>query len=458
MNVTFEKLDDLHGQLTVAVEEQDYASKVEKQLKQIGKNHAEPGFRPGHVPAGIIRKKYGEAVKYDEINKLVGDAVYNYIKENKLPVLGQPLPAEGNRIDPKSADFTLTFRLGLAPEIADPANADLHVPYYEIEVTDEMVTSQVEQLRERCARQIPGDVTEPNALVKGVITELDAEGKPLEGGIVVENGILAPMYFKNDDQKKLFEEKHPGDVVVFNPYATCEGNPAELSSMLNIDKSDVEAHKGDFTMEIKEIIVARPAEMNQEFFDTVLGKDKAHNEEELRAAVRDMMAQGMVNDANARFTIDAKEAIMAKEGNMQLPDDLLKEFLIQQNEGLNKDNIDEEYAKMHPSIIWDVVREKIASDLAVSLTEDDMMGVARSAVMRQMVQYGITNMDQEMVDRYASDILKDKKSADYVRETAFANKLFDAIRNNVTLDNKKVSVDEFRALYEVKENAAPAAE
>ena len=171
-----------------------------------------------------------------------------------------------------------------------------------------------------------------------------------------------------------------------------------------------------------------------------------------------MMAQGMVNDANARFTIDAKEAIMAKEGDMQLPDDLLKEFLIQQNEGLNKDNIDEEYAKMRPSIIWDVVREKIASDLAVSLTEDDMMGVARSAVMRQMVQYGITNMDQEMVDRYASDILKDKKSADYVRETAFATKLFDAIRNNVTLDNKKVSVDEFRALYEVKENAAPAAE
>ena len=450
MNVTFEKLDDLHGQLTVVVEEQDYVSKVDKQLKQIGKNHAEPGFRPGHVPAGIIRKKYGEAVKYDEINKTVADAVYDYIKENKLQVLGQPVPSEKNVIDPKATDFTLIFNLGLAPEVNDPVNADLHVPYYEIEVTDEMVTNQVEQLRERCARQIPGDVTEANALVKGVITELDAEGKPLENGIVVENGILAPMYFKNDDQKKLFEEKHVGDVVVFNPYATADGNPAELSSMLNIDKDDVEAHKGDFNMEIKEIIVARPAEMNQEFFDTVLGKDKAHSEEELRQAVREMMGQGMTNDANSRFTIDAKDAIMNAVGDLQLPDDMIKQFLLSQNEKLTAENIDSEYDSIRSQILWDVVRDKIGLDLDVKVTQEDLMDVARQVVLRQMVQYGITNMDQEMVERYASEVLKDKKSADYVRENALGSKFFAAVREHVTLDNKKVSVEEFRALYEQK--------
>lgn len=252
MNVNYEKLDNVNGELTVTLEEKDYADKVTRQLKEIGKKHAEPGFRPGHVPAGLIAKKYGTAVKYDVVNKEVADAVFNYIKENKIQVLGQPVPESDNNFDINNKDFTFKFKVGVAPEFDNHVNKDLHVPYYNIIVPDSMVEEQITALRRRFGRQEPGEEMEPDAVVKGTITELNEDGSVKEGGVVVENGIIAPVHFKNEDQKKLFEGKKVGDVVRFNPAATCDANPTEMSSMLNIDKADVDAHKGDFNFEIKD--------------------------------------------------------------------------------------------------------------------------------------------------------------------------------------------------------------
>ena len=298
MNVNFEKLGNVSGEITVTLEEKDYADKVKKQLKEIGKKHAEPGFRPGHVPAGLIAKKYGTAVKYDVVNKEVADAVFNYIKENNIQVLGQPVPESDNKFDIANADFTFKFKVGIAPEIDTHVNKDMHVPYYTIEVSEEMVNEQMEGLRQRFGRQVPGEETEPNAVIKGSLTELNEDGSVKEEGVFVENGILAPIHFKNDDQKKLFEAKHPGDSVVFNPAVACDSSEVELSSMLNIDKEDVENHKGDFRFDIKEIIVLKPAELDQEFFDNAVGKDKAHNEEEFRAALKELIALNLENDSN----------------------------------------------------------------------------------------------------------------------------------------------------------------
>ncbi|MDE6578643.1 MAG: trigger factor, partial [Muribaculaceae bacterium] len=342
--------------ITVTLEEKDYADKVSKELKAIGKKHAEPGFRPGHVPAGLIAKKFGDSVKYEIVNREVGDAVFNYIKENKLQVLGQPVPQVDNEFKLENKDFTFRFKVGVAPEFDNHVNKDLHVPYYNINITDDMVNEQIDGLRKRFGRQVPGEETEPNAVIKGVITELNPDGSVKEGGIVVENGIIAPMHFKNDDQKKLFEAKHPGDVVVFNPAATCDSNEVELSSMLNIDKSDVENHKGDFNFEIKEIIVLKPAEMDQEFFDNAVGKDKAHNEEEFRNTIKELLALNLENDSNYRFSIDAKDAIEKAVGELELPVEMLKDFLIRQNNEITAENADEELAKMRGQINWDLIR------------------------------------------------------------------------------------------------------
>lgn len=447
MNVNYDKLDDLHGEITVTLEEKDYADQVKKQLKDFGKKHAEPGFRPGHVPADLIRRKYGNAVKYDVVNKTVGNAIFDYIKENKLQVLGNPVPEKDNDFNIDNAEFVFRFRVGLAPEISDPVSKDLHIPYYKIKVDDKMVDEEVERMRERFSRQIPGEEVEADALVKGVITQLNPDGTVAEGGIVVENGIVSPKYFKSDEQRQLFLGKHVGDVVVFNPYATCDGNPAELSSMLNVDKKDAASYNGDFQMDIKEIIVVRPAELDQEFFDNVLGKEKASDLDAFRKEITGIIEAGLVNDSSYRFGIDAKDAVMKAVGDLQLPDDVLKEFLINNNEDITDENVEEKYAGMRPALCWDLVRNKIAEDLKITVDDDDMMKAARQIVYRQIMQYGIANLPEEAVDNYAREILKDKNANQRLHENTLTNKLFAAIHDNVTLDEKEVSADEYKELY-----------
>lgn len=447
MKVDYAKIDDVNGELTVVLEEKDYADKVKKQLKEISKNHAEPGFRPGHVPAGLIQKKYGASVKYDVINKEVGSAIFDYIKENNLHVLGNPVPMQDEAFDINGTDFTLKFKVGVAPEFDTHVNKDLHVPYYTIKVTDEMIDRQDEQFIRRFGKQEQGEVVDATALVKGVITELDENGNVKEGGIVVENGIVSPQYFKSDDQRKLFEGKHVGDIVKFNPAATCDSNATELASMLNIAKEETENHKGDFNMEIKEIIVLKPAEHNQEFFDMVFGADKVHNEEEYRAALRDMIAASLVNDSNYRFTIDAKKAIQDAIGELKLPDEVLKDFLKSQNEALNNENIDEEYVRLRPELEWELEKEAVAAQLDIKVEDSDLLNTARMMARSQFAQYGMTNVPDETLDRYAQDILKDERARNQVYNQTVDMKLFGGIRATVSVDDKEVSVEEFNDLF-----------
>lgn len=447
MKVDYAKIDEVNGEITVTLEEKDYADKVKKQLKEIGKNHAEPGFRPGHVPAGLIQKKYGAAVKYDIINKEVGNAVFDYIKENKLHVLGNPVPQQNEEFSIDAADFTLKFKVGIAPEFDTHVNKDLHVPYYTIKVSDEMIDNQDQQFSRRFGKQEPGETVDATALVKGVLTELDENGQPKENGVVVENGIVSPQYFKSDEQRELFMGKKVGDVVKFNPAATCDANATEMASMLNIDKSDVDAHKGDFNMEIKEIIVLKPAEHNQEFFDMVFGADKVHNEEEYRSALKDMISAGLRNDSNYRFTIDARNAIAVAIGELQLPDEVLKDFLKSQNEALNNENIDEEYTRLRPELEWELEKEAIASQLDIKVDEEDLKNTARMMAQSQFAQYGMANVPAETLDRYASDILKDEKARNQVYNQTVDMKLYNGIRASVTVDEKEVDVEEFNDLF-----------
>ena len=447
MNVDFKKLDNVNGELTITLEEKDYADKVKKQLKEIGKNRPEPGFRAGHVPMGLLEKKYGTAVKYDVVNREIADAVYDYIKDNKLRVLGQPLPDKDNELKDGVSEYTFKFKVGLAPEINANIGKDMKIPYYTIAVTDDMVDQEIAALRKRFGVQGPGEETEPDAVIKGVISELNPDGSVKEDGIVVDNGILAPIHFTSDEQKKLFEGKHPGDVVVFNPAASCNSNVTEMSSMLNIDKEDVENHKGDFNFEIKEIIVLKPAELDQEFFDNAVGKDKVHNEEELKAAVKDLIKDQLKAESNFRFSIDARNVIEKSVGEVQLPDEILKSFLMSQNQQLNDSNIDEEYKKLRPQLIWDLVKDEIVAKFNVEVSEEDLMNEARIAVYRQLSQYGPASLTEGIIEHYAQEVMKDPKNHDAFERNALNKKIFETIKENVTLDNKELSMDDFRKLY-----------
>ncbi|MDE6010174.1 MAG: trigger factor [Muribaculaceae bacterium] len=463
MNVNYTQLDNVNGEITITLEEKDYNDKVEKQLKEIAKKRPEPGFRPGKTPMALIRKKYGDAVKYDVINKEVGEKVYDYIREQDLRVLGNPVPVKmDEEFNLSDKDFTFKFKVGVAPEIDTHVNKDLHVPYYTISVSDEMIDKEDKQFRTRFGKQVSGEAVEDNALVKGVLTELDENGQPKEGGIVVENGIVAPSYFKDKAQTALFDGKKVGEEVVFNPAATCEGNENELASMLNIDKAETPAHHGDFKMDIKDIIVVQPAELNEEYFENLFGKDKVHNEEEYRNAIKDMIAASLQNDSFYRFTIDAKDDVLKAVGEIELPEAVLKDYLMQRDEKITPENVDETFASMRPQLVWDLVSEAIARQFGVKVEEDDLLNLAKVTVQQQLAQYGMANAPAEMVEKYAQELLKDQNARQRMAQQSLDFKVFNAIKDNVTLDEKDVTVDEFRALFapviDISQAAAASAE
>jgi trigger factor len=448
MNVTISKSDAVNARLTVAVEESDYRPKVVEELKKIGRTHQIPGFRKGHVSLKDLERRFGKDVTADVINREVFEAVMKYIEENKLNVLGQPVPVEVKALDFTQKDFTFEYDLALAPELNVKLDKDETIPYYEIKVSDEMVAEQDEALRKRFGAQVPGDEFEKDALVKGSIFELDENGNVKEGedAIQVVSGIVAPMYFKDKEQAALFEGKKVDDKVVFNPWKTCDGDATELSSMLQVDKARVADLHANFQLTISEIIVVRPAEHNQEFYDQVFGKDKATDEASYLALVKDMIASSLAQNSEMVFRFSARKFFVDKYGDMQLPSATLKKWLMNRDEALNESNIDEEYSKMEPDLKWQLIKEAIANLAQIKIEESDLMELAKNIARQQFAQYGMTNMDDETLTNYAKNILADKNYRPRLIEQVGDIKLFDAIKNGVNLDKKEVSIDEFKEI------------
>ncbi len=448
MNVTLERNDDLTGKIIVNVTEADYAEKVTKELKDIAKKRVIPGFRQGHAPVNQLRRMFGKQVKSDVLNETVYRAVIDYLREEKANILGEPLPAEVKEVDLNQADYTFEYVVGFAPELDIELNKDVKLPFYEIEVSDEMVSKQDEEFRQRFATREPGESVEGRALVKGSIQQLNEDGSvnENEGAIQVIDGIVAPFLFKSDEEKAKFEGKKVNDKVVFNPYATCEGNAVELASMLHLDKEIAKDIKGDFVMAISEIIVAKDAEHNQEFFDNVFGKDKVTTEEDYNNAVKELIKSQLVGNSISVFDYDARKYLVEKYGDMQLPEQFLKRWLIARNEELTEENIDKEYADMLPSLKWQLIKERVAQKLDVKVDQNDLLDFAKNLAYRQFMQYGMTNMDEATITSTAKRILEDKNYRSQITEQVSDAKLFGAIREAVTVETKTMNFDDFKEM------------
>lgn len=449
MNVSIEKIDNVNGKITVSIEENDYKDKVTSELKRIGKTHSLPGFRKGHVTVDQLRRRFGKQVKSDVINQEVYEAVINYIRDNKLAILGEPLPVEVKEIDMNSVDYTFEYEIGLAPEI----NVDLKkvtLPYYNIEVSKEMVDEQDVNFRERFGNQVPGEEVDEKALVKGSIMELNEDGsvKDIEDAIQVVGGIIAPMYLKDKEEADKFIGKKLNDKVVFNPYKACEGDVTRLASMLNIDKEKAAEAKGDFEMSIAEIIVVKPAELNEEYYKNIFGPDKVKTEEEYFEAIKQMISAQISGNSEMLFHMQAEKQLVEEYGNFDLPQEFLKKWLVRRNEGLTAENIDEEFEKMIPSLKWQLIKERIAAVAEVKIEEADVQNHAKAIARQQFAQYGMTNVEDDMLADYAKRILEDKNSRSRIIEEAGDAKLFEAIKQTAKIEVKAVSVDEFKSIAE----------
>lgn len=452
MQVTLDKTGDLTGRIKVEVAQNDYLDKVNKDLKEIGRTRVIPGFRKGHVSLEQLRRRFGKEVKSHILNEEVYHAVIDYIRENKLDVLGEPLPVEVKEINLDDADYTFEYEVGFAPAFDATVDKSTTIPFYTIEVSDDMVKDQDTALCERFGAQVPGEEVDAKALVKGAIMQLNEDGtvNTAEDAIQVVDGIVAPMYFTDKDQAALFLGKKVGDKVVFNPYKTCNGNAAELSSMLHIDKEQTSSVTGDFEMAISEIIVLKPAQHGEELYKEVFPGGSITTEEEYLAELRKMIASQLLPNSEHMFNRDAQKALMDKFGTFELPAEFLKKWLVARNEGLTPENVDEEYTNMIPSIRWELLRGKIAGQLDIKVTDDDMLQFAKAIAYQQFAQYGMTNMDDETITNYARRILEDKNYVGRMREDVGNRKLFNAIKALVTVDEKTVSLDEFKKLAQAE--------
>ena len=455
MNVTLDKTSDIEGKFIVNVEEADYEKKVKDELKKIGREAHIPGFRQGHVPAGQIKARFGKQAKSQVLNDTVYEAVINYIRDNKLNVLGEPMPVEVKEVNLDDKDYTFEYEIGLAPVLDIKLDKDVKLPYYTIAVSDEMLAEQDKNLCQRLGSQVPGEEVDERAVVKGVLMQLNEDGTVNEnpGAIQVVNGIVAPFYFKDKDEAAKFAGKKVDDKVVFNPWKSCEGNAAELASMLNLDKNIAADVKGDFQMTISEIIVHKPAEHNQEFFDNVFGKDKVKDEEEYKKALTEMIARDLAGNSEQLFQADAEKYLIDKYGDMQLPVAFLKKWLVARNEELTAENIDKEFEAMLPSLKWQLIREKVSAELNVELKEEDLLDYAKGVAYHQFAQYGITNMDDETIEQSAKRLLNDRETRSRLVERLSDLKLMNAVKGAVTLEDKTVSLDEFRELVKAHNEA-----
>lgn len=440
MEFTFKNSDATSAILTVKIQEADYASLVEKQLKTIRQKANIPGFRPGMVPMGLVKKQYGTAVKAEEINKLLQTKIFEYIKENKVDMLGEPLPIEEQQaaIDMvNDKEFTFEFEIALAPKFDATLTADDKLAYYKIQPTDEMIDSQVQAYAQRCGEYKQVESYEDKDMLKGSLVEAAEEG------ISVKDAVMMPTYMKNDEQKALFAGAKVGDVITFNPTTAFDGSEAELASLLKIEKSEVAAHAGEFTFTISEITRFVASELNQNVFDAAFGKDAVKSEEEFRAKIGEQISERFTVDSDYKLLLDTRSYLMERIGKMEFPEALLRRIM-EMNKAEGAESISEEdFQKSITELSWHLIKEQLAKKFEVKIDDNDVLAVAKAATRDQFMQYGMGNVPEELLENYATGMLKQEKTREALINRAVDIKLIEAVKSTVTLNEEQISVEDF---------------
>ena len=444
-----QNVDKVSALLTVNIEKADYQEKVEKVLKKYRQQVNMPGFRKGMVPMSLIKKQFGKSAMAEEVDKLMQDAVNNYIRENKVNMLGMPLPNEEKMqvIDfDTQENFEFVFDIALAPEFKAEVSEQDAIDFYTITVSDEMVNSQVDMYAQRAAKYEKVEEYADRDMVKGLLAELDENGSTKEGGIQVEGAVMMPSYMKNDDQKAIFATAKVNDVLVFNPNAAFEGNEAELSSLLKIKREEVAEMKSNFSFQVEEITRAVPAALTQELFDQVFGEGVVSSEEEFRGKIKESIAAQFEADSNYKFLLDARTYLMNKVGKLEFPDALLKKIMLMNNEDKGESFVEENYEKSLEELTWHLIKEQLTEAFGIKVEQADILAMAKENTRMQFAQYGMMSIPEEMLENYAKEMLKKKETVEGLVNRAIETKLAAALKGKVTLNNKEVSMEEFNDL------------
>lgn len=444
MKISVENIDKVNAVMTAVVEPADYTEKYEKAVKEAKKKINMPGFRPGMVPVGLVKKQFGVSILAEEVNKLLQDGLFGYIRENKINMLGEPLPTEeNNNVDLKEGEsFTFKFELAIAPEFKVELSKADTIDYYHVEVSDQMVENQVDMYRQRGGKYDKVDSYEDNDMVKGVITELNVENP-----VSAEGAVMLPKYFRNDDQKKLFEGAKTNDIVTFNPSVAYDNNEAELTSLLKVEKEDALNHKGEFSFQITEITRFVPGAFDQELFDAVFPAGEVKTEEEFRSRIKTLISEQFKKDSDYKFILDVRKYVTEKVGKLEFPEDKLKRIMLANAKG-DQEKVDAQYDKSIEELTWHLIKEQLVEQNEVKVEDEDVRNMAKDVTRMQFAQYGMLNIPEEYLENSVKEMLKKRETVDNLIDRCVEVKLGAALKDKVTLAEKTVTAEEFNKMFE----------
>lgn len=453
MNISFEAPDKINGQMTLVVEKEDYQTEVEKTLKDYRKRANVPGFRPGQTPMGLIKRQYGTAVKVDVVNKMLGEKLYEYVRENKIQMLGEPLNSDKQKDLDFEGDGPLefVFDIAVAPEFQANLTGKDKIDYYNITVDDKLIDQQVEMYQQRGGsyEKVEQYDAEQRDMLYGDLRELDDNGNAKEGGIAVDAAMLMPQYIKDDDQKKLFEGAKTGDVITWNPRKAFPDNDAEVSSLLKIQKEEVAEHTGDFTYQITEISRYTKAPVDQKLFSQVFG-DEVKDEQTFRQKIADQIRAQFQQDSDYKFLLDVRKHMEKKVGKLEFPEALLKRVMLNNNKDKGEEFVEKNFEASIKELEWHLIKEKLVEAQGIKVDDADLKSVAKEAARVQFAQYGMPNVPDEYLENYATEMLKKREHMDGLVDRAVDVKLTAALKGVVKLNEKEISMEDFQKMLKDK--------
>jgi trigger factor len=447
MNVTHVNTDALNAVLTVSIEQNDYEPKVVQALKDARKKAVIKGFRPGNAPATLINRMYRKSATLDEVNKLVSEGISNYITEQKLNILGEPLPSEKQEpIDwDVQTSFDLHFDLAFSPEFELKLSKRDKVPYYSIKVDDKMRQGYIESIASRYGSYQSEEQADEKSLLKATLTELNADESPREDGITIENGMVSVMLVADESEKTKLIGSKVGDVMVID-ITKAFPNETDRAALLKIGKDKLAGLQPNFQATITEVQKYANAEVNQELYDKLFGEGTVTTQEEFYAKLDQDIKLNLVGDSERKFSVDVREKLIEKF-KIELPKDFLIRWLAAINEGkFTVEQIEKDYPHFENDLKWQLIRDRIASEQEFKVEQEELVSMARGFILNQMMQYGMGSLPEQFIEKYANDILEKKEERRKMAEGIIEKKVVTWIKDAIKLDEKEVDFEEFKEL------------
>ena len=439
MNITQESIDDLNALLKVQINQDDYQEKVNAVIQNYRKTASIPGFRKGKVPVGQIKKMHGKAILIEEVNKLIQEGIYNYITENKLEVLGNPLPLTKDVDWDHATNFDFEFEMGLSPQFEVKMTKKSKFDYLKIEADKKMLDHYTNDTTKRYGSMTHPEKSEKTDLMMGEFTQLDAEGNVLEGGIKHSASVALDVVTDKKAQKALIGLMQDDEVVIkiTNKFSS------DLSHMLNISKEKAQELNSDFRFIVKSISRMIPAELNQELFDKVFGKDAVKNEKEFKAKMKQEIEKSFVSESDNKLKNDVILHLIEKT-KIELPDAFLKKWLVQTNEkGLTEEQVEAEYDQYSKSLKWQLIENKIIKDNELEVKHEDVVGHTKEMIIQNFAKYGQPAPEDKKLDEIAAQVLTNEEERKKVYNQLYDVKTLTLYKEKFMLKDKTVTYDEF---------------